>query len=686
MLEASAANTSLLRLHASEEEYAEFLRTHTASWHSAKTYLLARKHFVEKYPDLEDWFAAPMAARVGRLGERWRRGRMEGCCEEEITCPASYRARPYLSFLAFRGHAWFDWEWFIAVPRLSVYAFFRYVGLHEALAQLEQEAVELGYYHGSARQGLRWAVSRIYMHTLSADVKEIGEEDIGGLEEAIRSFGARPDRDTFFGSEAGYREAIKTYGTHLHLLRVVLYHRGQIAKEPRKKWTKRLERPPLKPRMAAVAERYVAVRRLTARPATIVRIEQALRKFATWLADAHPKVESFAEVDRNVVLEFAGWFAETPVKRTGQPPSILTRRGQLSPLSVFFRDTADWGWEDVPGRPLLAAGDLPKIPERVPRYIPEEELSRMMAAVASLECPYQRAALLIARWSGARRDEIRRLEVNCLDAYPEGTPRLRIPAGKTKQERMVPLTEEAAEAIRLLQAHRAKEPTRGFRDEHTGATTRYLFLHHGKPFSNFYLFDSPLEKACRAAGLVDGNGKPTITAHRFRHTVGKQLAERGARLRTIMSVLGHESANMSMVYAQISDEEVLKDYQAVLGPGAAIAGPLAETLRSGDLPPSDVEWIKSNFFKTELELGHCLRLPQEGPCECDLYLGCPKFVTTPEYAPRLWARREKEFALIEDAISSGWEREVERHRCTLRRIERLLEELGEPVDGARGLA
>ena len=49
--------------------------------------------------------------------------------------------------------------------------------------------------------------------------------------------------------------------------------------------------------------------------------------------------------------------------------------------------------------------------------------------------------------------------------------------------------------------------------------------------------------------------------------------------------------------------------------------------------------MKANFFRTELELGHCLRLPEEGPCECDLYLTCAKFVTTPEYAPRLRERR-----------------------------------------------
>jgi hypothetical protein len=38
-----------------------------------------------------------------------------------------------------------------------------------------------------------------------------------------------------------------------------------------------------------------------------------------------------------------------------------------------------------------------------------------MTAVDQLPNPYQRAALIVARWSGARRDEIRRLAVDCLD-------------------------------------------------------------------------------------------------------------------------------------------------------------------------------------------------------------------------------------------------------------------------------
>ena len=51
-----------------------------------------------------------------------------------------------------------------------------------------------------------------------------------------------------------------------------------------------------------------------------------------------------------------------------------------------------------------------------------------------------------------------------------------------------------------------------------------------------------------------------------------------------------------------------------------------------------------------------------------------------EYAPRLRSRRLRELELIEDAISQGWDREVERHRCTAKRIEQLLEELNEPLE------
>jgi hypothetical protein len=194
------------------------------------------------------------------------------------------------------------------------------------------------------------------------------------------------------------------------------------------------------------------------------------------------------------------------------------------------------------------------------------------------------------------------------------------------------------------------------------------------------LFDLSLKAACTAAGLVDSAGRPSITAHRFRHTIGTQLAEGGARIQTIMAVLGHHSPNMAIIYSTLSDPTVKRQYQDALdrhlGPDVTLAGPAADALREHRLDPEAVSWLQTNFLKTELELGHCLRTPAEGPCECDLMLTYSKFLTTSDYAPRLLTRVAVEQQLIDDATSRGWDREVERHTATRDRIQAPHAQLG----------
>ncbi|WP_430450562.1 tyrosine-type recombinase/integrase [Rhodophyticola sp.] len=305
-----------------------------------------------------------------------------------------------------------------------------------------------------------------------------------------------------------------------------------------------------------------------------------------------------------------------------------------------------------------------------------------MEEVRKLPCDFQRAAILIARWSGARRTEIARLPVDCLDAYPDGTPRLRIPAGKTYRERLVPLHPEAAEALRKVIDLRAQSDERPVPDARTGQYVKLLFYRRGVAISPDYLFNYPLKDISHRLGLVDGKGQNLISAHRFRHTVGTELAEGGARMQTIMDVLGHQSPHMSMVYIRVSDEAVLADYQAVLKPDAPIAGPAAEIIRNQRLPQSTVDWLKCNFLKTELELGHCLRLPEEGPLRMRPLselrqirhhpILCAEAASAP--SPRTQSDGRRALPRLDT-----------RNRTAFRnsfRIEQLLVELGEPVTDA----
>ena len=556
------------------------------------------------------------------------------------------------------------------------------MGIDTGSDGLIADAVRLGYRRTSSQVSIGWPLTRVLLRTGLTHARNIRSEHVSELDAAVRTFLASPVLAEFYPQAlAAFDPFRKTWLNRVNHFQLLMFHRGQFPTQPRKFMPVQKNRTPTPPQMQAIVDRWLAARTAGSHRCDIKHLDLALYRFMAWLAHMQPAATYFSNVTRDDVLAYVQFLRREPSPPTGRPLTTMSLRGHVAALAQFFGNTGSWGWSGVPAHAIVGHGDIPRLPMRIPRFIPDTELQRLMAAVASLSCPYQRTALLIARWSGARRGEIHRLAVDCLDQYPDETPRLRVPAGKTYRERIVPLHPEAAAAIRELVTVRTAAAERPFVDEVTREQVHYIFMDHGRLLPSSYLFQASLNKACITAGLVDAAGRRTIHAHRFRHTVGTQLAERGAKLHTIMSILGHSSASMSLVYAQISDREVLRDYQAVLAPGATIAGRGAEAIRDGKLRPTAIDWLKCNFFKTELELGHCLRLPEEGPCECDLYLTCAKFVTTPAYAPRLRVRRQTELTLAADAKMRGWIKEEERHLATIRRIDQLLDDLGEDPGG-----
>ena len=670
-LAATGAHPIGLTEHCSEQEYAAFLNKLEVTTEFRRMRRRWRREFIERWPDPEAWLTEPLEVRVGRLyGETQKTARH----------PISYRARSYLFYLSLTDHLRLDYRFLLSISYLRVRDVADPLGIDFGIRDLSAHSAQLGYYPQFATASLLWVVPRIALHT---GIRVPSLLRAGHLEEiltATKQYGAGADLARFHGPTEGFRDKYTRYSSNsIRRLQLILHHRGHPIEAPQMIPSKRRPLPSPRPDLQELADRWLDAKSSVLAKATVSHAAVSLRRFIEHLATKFPRIATFGEVTPAHMTSFLQAMAAEPRPRTGRPVSITSRRARAGTVARFLFDGAAWGWENFPTRPVLDVRDLPRLPQRVPRFIPADQLARLMDAVKTLPCLYQRAALLTARWSGARRGEITRLPLDCLDRYPDGTPRLRIPPGKTMKERMVPLHEEAAEALRAVVALRSRGPERPVVDDRTGDRVRFLFFRRGVRISADYLFQYSLADACRQAGLVDGQGRPTVSAHRFRHTVGTQLAERGAKLHTIMSVLGHQSPHMSMVYARISDAEVLRDYQSVLGPGAAIAGPGAEAIRAGQLSPASVDWLRSNFFKTELELGHCLRLPSEGPCECDLYLSCAKFVTTPAYAPRLRERHGLELKLAEDARRRQWTREVERHCGIARRIESLLADLGEPV-------
>jgi len=695
---ASPAGGPAPRRHASREEYFTWLdevfggareRGRRVPAVRSRRYFYNR--FVSRWPDLEEWFTAPLLTRLDVHDDGTP---LLAPCGKR-TGP-SFDAGSYLVYLSMAHRMPLDADWVLSrnfdsllnplvAPALGVD-----LDLVEALDQRQRQ---LGYSHG--RSLLTWAVIRLLLWRGDPDITAIGYADLESLGQEVRRWCALPEAPLIraghvHSTRRNHDPAVlaalfeKQCLTRLHGLHVLLFNTGQITREPMHGlrgdviWKQQAVPPGTPQAIAAPIERWLSGRLQTTDRAESVRgARDAFRYLLAWLAEAHPEITSLTGLTREHIENYLTHLHDRINPRNGKPLAARTRYSYISPLLAFFREASQWGWDDVPARPLLGRSDLPKLPARLPRFIPRDELDRLMTAIEELEDPYQRTALVLMRWSGARKGEVRRLTVDCLDAYPDGYPRLRIPVGKTYTERMIPLHPQAADALRELIAQANAAGAAARFDTWAQQPVRWIFMHRGQPMGKQYLFDEPLDIACRAAGLLDGQGRPTVSAHRFRHTVGTQLAEGGAQIQTIMAILGHRSATMSATYSHISDPLLKEQYEKVIASGGKVAGPAAETLLTNQLSQDALDWLKTNFFKTELELGHCLRMPAEGPCECDLYLRCSKFFTTSEYAPRLRERLVREHELAQDAVERGWPREVERHTAISGRICELLADLGE---------
>jgi integrase len=666
--------------HCEPGEYEEFLANSVWREDRRRRLLGKQRRFAKAYPDLDAWMQLPLQIRLGWRNNETQSRRARDTTSSDITTDwINFNARHYLFYLSLTGRLRLDWAWLLGIGVLKPWTVAESLRLplFEQADALAVKHRELGLTTKPCRHGVHWGVARLVLHRADPDLSTLTIGDVEELRDAIRTAATIPGIPEVLGDRL---DTTRLQWSHRAFATgVALYHAGVIDELPKREVTR--PRVPLStvPRIAAVMNRYVAERSLIDSKSSVDPTRAALHRLSAWLAAEHPGVESLAELTRPDLLDFLTWMTnQRKLKHPDQELSVSYRKMVAWQINAFFRYGFNAEWDDMPARPPLSTADVPRGVQKVPRYIPEHELEPLMDGIRALECPLQRCALLIARWSGARRTEIRKLHLDCLDTYPDGTHRIRLAAGKSRKERIVPIHPEAAAAIEELVAIRRRQVDRAVFDPELGRPVRRLFLHNGRLASPDYLFAFPLQRVCTEVGLLKEDGKAAVHAHRFRHTLGTELAGKGAKTLTIMKILGHASAGMSLTYAHISDPVVLADYKAVLAPGAILAGPQADTIRTGRLDQESLDWLKTNFYKTELELGHCLRLPQEGPCECDIYLTCPKFLTTPKYAPRLRERLCMEQTLATDAEARGWAREVERHERTADRIRSLLFDLGEP--------
>lgn len=169
--------------------------------------------------------------------------------------------------------------------------------------------------------------------------------------------------------------------------------------------------------------------------------------------------------------------------------------------------------------------ESPKLGVHLPEVLTIDEVNDMIEAVdlTSPQGPRNRAIIELLYGSGLRVSELCTLErrrVSLEDRYL-------IVTGKGSKERLVPMSEESVDRIRIYLETDTVQPKRGEED--------YLFLNrrgaHLTRVMVFYIVRGLAE----AAGIAK-----TISPHTLRHSFATHLLEGGANLRAIQAMLGHE--------------------------------------------------------------------------------------------------------------------------------------------------
>ncbi len=180
--------------------------------------------------------------------------------------------------------------------------------------------------------------------------------------------------------------------------------------------------------------------------------------------------------------------------------------------------------------------DAPKLGKYLPSVLTVEEVSAIMESV-DLRGPFgkrDRAILEVLYGCGLRVSEAAGLRISHVH-LDEGFVDV---IGKGDKQRLVPLGDMAADAIRAYLPDRPLPAERSFED--------ILFLNKfGKPLSRVSIF-----KLVKAQAMAAGIDKE-ISPHTFRHSFATHLIENGADLRVVQEMLGHESILTTEIYTHI---------------------------------------------------------------------------------------------------------------------------------------
>ena len=263
---------------------------------------------------------------------------------------------------------------------------------------------------------------------------------------------------------------------------------------------------------------------------TLINYTIDLKEFFEGIGKKNIKAVSYLDVRKFLLV----------LKNKQYSKSSIARK--LACIRSFFRFLAR---ENIIKTNPAVSVATPKRDKRLPHFLELNEVESLLnAASGDSESERRDKAIMeLLYGAGVRVGELSKLKIEDIDLY-SGLLKVR---GKGKKERIVPYGKIALEAIeRYLQKRR--KPVRG----HEGA----IFLNKNGTRLTDRSIRRVLVKYARRIAI----GKQ-VSPHTLRHSFATHMLNRGADLRSVQELLGHENLSTTQIYTHITTKRMKEVYE-----------------------------------------------------------------------------------------------------------------------------
>jgi integrase/recombinase XerC len=214
---------------------------------------------------------------------------------------------------------------------------------------------------------------------------------------------------------------------------------------------------------------------------------------------------------------------------------------KLAAVRSFMKFLSEEGV--LSGNPM-AGVKQPKLPKRLPQWLPAKKLQELLDSLSPIkELEYRDVMILELLYStGIRVSEL--AAMNCGDINTKaGTIRVR---GKGRRERIVPVGKKALEAVKHYKEVRGRSSC--------SRESPLVLNRYQKRLS----VRSIQRVVNNLLGRIAEDAK--VSPHVLRHSFASHLLDRGADLRAVQELLGHRSLSSTQVYTHLTPESLQKIY------------------------------------------------------------------------------------------------------------------------------